>query len=170
MESKLKKNLTIDVYRTSENSPVNNLTYSTNVGLDMNFGMAVGQIPIPQNSYLTLHHNSREEQELMYSDGEPQGRLVGMYTQKEREAKIRKYKKKLQRWRQCNKDAFNGRSRVAKKKLRYFGRFIKSEDFKDKILTDDQIIQNNEEMEDVLLKGDYNKLVDLITQNPSEIK
>jgi len=102
---------------------------------------------------------------------QPQGRLVGMYTQRERADKIRKYKQKLMRWRhEHGNDTFNGRSRVAKKKLRYFGRFIKYEDFKDKLLTDDQIIQNNIEMDKFAIEGDYNKLVDIITQNPSEIK
>lgn len=103
-------------------------------------------------------------------DGEPQGKLVGIYTQRERLHKINKYKAKLQRWKDANKDAFNGRSRVAKKKLRYFGRFIKSEDFKDKILSDDQIVKNNLEIDSVVTKGDYNTLVDIITRNPSDIK
>mmetsp|Transcript_941 Transcript_941/g.818 ORF Transcript_941/g.818 Transcript_941/m.818 type:complete len:87 (+) Transcript_941:559-819(+) len=84
--------------------------------------------------------------------------------------KIRKYKNKINCWRLNNKNAFNGRSRVAKTKLRYFGRFIKKDDLKNKILTDDQIIKNNEEIEEVTAKQDFNKLVDIIAQNPSEIK
>jgi len=72
-----------------------------------------------------------------------EGRIVGFYTQRERTHKIAKYKQKLQKWKKQNKNAFSGRSRVAKKKLRYFGRFIKSEDFKNKVLSDEQIIKNN---------------------------
>ena len=99
-----------------------------------------------------------------------EGRLIGIYTQRERSLKIKKYREKVNRWRYTNKDTFNGRSRVAKAKLRYFGRFIKSEDFKEKIVSDDQIIKNNQEIEHVTEKGDYNMLVNLIAQNPSEIK
>ena len=99
-----------------------------------------------------------------------EGKLVGIYTQKERSVKIKKYKEKLNRWRVINKDSFNGRSKVAKAKLRYFGRFIKSEDFKDKLVSDDQIIKNNQDIDHATEKGNYNSLVDLITQNPSEIK
>lgn len=119
----------------------------------------------------TSPENIREAASLrkaLEEDSQPQGRIVGMYTQKEREAKIRKYKSKLQRWKQRNKNAFNGRSRVAKKKLRYFGRFIKSEDFKDKMLSDNQIIKNNLQIEATKAKGDYNELVKMITQNPGE--
>lgn len=34
----------------------------------------------------------------------------------------------------------NGRSRVAKEKLRYFGKFITSEEYHKKVLTDKQIV------------------------------
>lgn len=112
----------------------------------------------------------KKEQNSLKNNSEYEGRLVGFYTQKERVAKIRKYKTKIQRWRLNNKNAFNGRSRVAKTKLRYFGRFIKKDDLNDKILTDDQIIKNNQEIEEVTMRRDFNKLVDIIAQNPSEIK
>ena len=104
------------------------------------------------------------------AEAEHEGRIVGFYTQKERSEKILKYKQKLSKWKKSNKDAFNGRSRVAKTKLRYFGRFIKSEDFKDKIISDEQILKNNYQIDYVTEKKDYNSLVDIITQNPSEIK
>lgn len=69
-----------------------------------------------------------------------------------------------------NRENFNSRSNAGKKKLRYFGRFIKSQDFKDKVISDAQIIKNNQEIQDVIEKRDYNLHVDLITQDPSQIK
>lgn len=133
----------------------------------MNFGMVVTD-PWPE---FVTHKSCKnhEAREVSYFDSEPQGKIIGMYTQKERACKIMKYKQKLRKWKSQNKHAFNGRSRVAKKKLRYFGRFIKSEDFQSKILSDSQIIKNNTVLEEVTAKGDFNKLVDLITQDPSGI-
>lgn len=142
-------------YRHARSEPTQNITFV--------FGLNHHIRPIN----LPEVHNCENK---FFESQEHQGRLVGIYTQKERVAKIRKYKQKLQRWKLRNKDAFNGRSRVAKTKLRYFGRFIKSKEFEEKLISDEQIIKNNEELEKVIEKEDYNRLVDIITQNPSEIK
>jgi 16S rRNA A1518/A1519 N6-dimethyltransferase RsmA/KsgA/DIM1 with predicted DNA glycosylase/AP lyase activity len=133
----------------------------------MNFGMVVTD-PWPE---FVTHKSSKnhEVRKVSYFDSEPQGKIIGMYTQKERGHKIAKYKEKLRKWKSLNKHAFNGRSRVAKKKLRYFGRFIKSEDFLNKIVSDSQIIKNNTVLEEATAMSDFNKLVDLITQDPSGI-
>ena len=139
------------------------------VAQQMTFELAMSQHQ-SQKIYSPIDHVKMPTNETYFIKSEHEGRLVGFYTQKERSIKIEKYKIKLSKWKQCNKDAFNGRSRVAKKKLRYFGRFIKSEDFKDKLISDEQILKNNYQIDCVTEKGDYNSLVDIITQNPSEIK
>ena len=99
-------------------------------------------------------------------------KLPGFYTKEERSRKILKYKSKVRKWKIEHANVnMNGRSRVAKSKLRYFGRFIKYEDIQDKLLTDDQIVQNNKAIDFAIAKQDYNTLVvNLVTQNPSEIK
>lgn len=121
-------------------------------------------------NYSVSNYTDVQENDFSSIEAEHEGRVVGFYTQRERSSKIQKYKQKLSKWKKSNKDAFNGRSRVAKTKLRYFGRFIKSEDFKDKIISDEQILKNNYQIDYVTEKKDYNSLVEIITQNPSEIK
>lgn len=105
----------------------------------------------------------------MFVTEQHEGRLVGLYTQRERIQKIRRYKRRINSWKLQNKDSCNGRSKVAKSKLRYFGRFIKKEDLSDLIISDEQIIKNNQVIDEATHKENYNKLVDLITQSPSEI-
>lgn len=58
-------------------------------------------------------------------------KMVGAYTVKERQDKIRKYKLKIQKWRQGlnkNKDRYSKRRAIAKNKPRIGGKFVKMAD------------------------------------------
>ena len=61
---------------------------------------------------------------------------IGKYTKSERQERIRKYKAKLNRWRQSKRNPkYKNRSKIAQNKLRINGRFVKashiSDDFSD---------------------------------------
>jgi hypothetical protein len=105
----------------------------------------------------------------MFVSNEHEDKLVGRYTKKERFQKIRKYQKKIFEWKNENKKPFNGRSEIAKTKPRYFGRFIKKEYYSGLLVSDEQVMKNNQIIDEATRKENYNQLVSLITQSPSII-
>lgn len=160
--------LTLD-YRTSDNSPSVE-KHNRCCASDQNDNFEIIAQRNSQDVYQPPAMSSEAVLPLsMFITEEHEGRLVGLYTQRERIHKIRRYKRRINHWKIENKNGCNGRSKVAKTKLRYFGRFIKKEDLSDLIISDEQIIQNNKIIEEATKKENYNKLVDLITQSPSEI-
>ena len=104
-----------------------------------------------------------------------EGCLVGFYTQRERMRKIKKYKNKVKKFKLENK--LFGRSRVARTKGRFNGRFcsksqLESITEKSKfstdgfygIMTDGEIIKRNMLIDQYSICQDMNNLVKLAIQ------
>ena len=98
--------------------------------------------------------------------------MVGFYTQKERRARIQKYKKKIAKWKKNNKrfGRFLGRSHVARTKVRVFGKFLPSgyegksisqTGFLNGVISDEEAIRRNQLLDYYISIGDIEGIVDI---------
>ena len=104
--------------------------------------------------------------------GIKEGKLVGFYTQRERKARITKFKRKIGKWLITHTKRRNliGRSEVARLKTRYDGKFWSSNANNSeaskvnpgsRILSDEEIIRRNQELSMYEAQGDLNMIVHL---------
>lgn len=104
-----------------------------------------------------------------------EGCLIGFYTQRERMRKIKKYKNKVKKFKMENK--LFGRSRVARTKGRFNGRFCSKsqlENITEKskfsmdgfygIMTDEEVVKRNSLIDQYSISKDMNNLVKLAIQ------
>ena len=100
------------------------------------------------------------------------GKIVGLYTQRERKARISKYKAKLAKWIQAHykKRYLVGRSESARVKARFDGRFwspcfVNSDLAKvnpgSRILSDSEVILRNNQLKMYQAQKDYNMIVEI---------
>jgi hypothetical protein len=95
-----------------------------------------------------------------------QGRLVGFYTQRERRNKINQLRQKLMRRKiQCpiNK-IYKGRSKAARSKARFQGKFVKGELAEKYSVDDTEFLKRNDAIEKHLREMDYQKTVNVLTE------
>lgn len=101
-----------------------------------------------------------------------EGRMVGFYTQKERQRKINKYKQKVKRWalRTRGKRNLIGRSQVARLKIRVDGKFcpagskgvsVSHTGYTNGLIPDYEVIKRNKELAKYAAEGDINNFVGL---------
>ena len=95
-----------------------------------------------------------------------EGKLVGFYTQKERKNKINHLRSKLMKRKlECpiNK-VYKGRSKAARTKPRFWGKFVKS-DLAEKYAVDDkEVHKRNELIDKYVSMMDYQKTVDVLAE------
>lgn len=95
-----------------------------------------------------------------------EGKLVGFYTQKERRNKLAHLRAKLlKRKLECpvNK-TYKGRSKAARRKPRFWGKFVKSEVADLYAVDDREIFKRNALIDKYVTKMDYQKAVEVLAE------